>query len=454
MSELPNTIDASVITQKESRLTERGSFGLITIFFGILMMVVLTNTGRILILLLPSFILLIVAREIMDKPILKPEIKINRIISRHRIVEGADIDITLIIKNDSRRKSHILEIRDPLLPEIEIIEGSNLFIISLEPYEETSLSYTIRIHNVGIYAFDSVHFRHRDFLGLRVEEFILLDSLSPGLKQHVSVIPRLEKIEELPMIRSQWMKLYGGYFRSKEIGHDSDFRGIRDFQFGDVLNRVNWKASARTQRLLSNEYNWDKAIFSEVILDTTRSTSPVWIQSLRAAISLSEFLLRARNSVGFTILSEFPEHLDSRVGKRQLLQITNKLLNTFPNEIPDPDIFTRRLLSVTRRFDQKSVIIIISPFIYSPIINYVISLRKRNFNVLAIIPMSLEIQITDIVKNRDYVADAPILHEMTKTQLLIERKKIRNRLKTYDIPFIEWNTQQHFGNYLRHVRRT
>ncbi|MHA1992498.1 MAG: DUF58 domain-containing protein [Candidatus Hodarchaeales archaeon] len=435
------------------QILSQRTIGLVALFFFIIFCSIFLTNGSLIILLLPTFILLISARETLDKNPQGIKISATRELSRSRIVEGEEVEVLITITNNSNQPTYMLELKDKILPELQIINGSNLFLFSLRPYESITLSYSIKFHYIGIYSFDEIFIRHRDFLGLRIYEIRLSQATLPELQKIVSVVPKLEKVESLPTIRTEWMRLYGGYFHSKQVGHDSDFRGIREFQYGDVINRINWKASARKQKLLSNEYNWDKAVHAELILDATITAEPVWANSLRAVISLSEFLLRMRNSVGFSAISEFPRHLDSRIGKRQLMRITNKLLQLNTMVIPHEDILSRRLSVLTKKFSSKAVIIYISPFTNTVTLNYALELSKNGFNVLAIVPMSLEKQHNEIVINRPEIKEFPLIHQMVKTELLLDRLKIRNNLKNSGIHYIEWYPTSHFGSAIRHVRR-
>ena len=449
-----DTIDMTEQSVKSSHapLTDR-PMGIIALFLSLIVLFIYLTNGTLIILLLPTFILMLFSREILNREPIGQSILAERTLSRSRVVEGDELEIHIKITNNSDQSSHTIELRDPILPEVKIIEGTNLFLFSLDPNETITLSYTVKFYFIGTYRFDELYFRHRDFLGLRINEFRLSQLELPSLQKYVSVVPRLEKVESLPAIKTEWMRLYGGYFQSKHIGHDTDFRGIRDFQLGDVMNRVNWKASARKLKLLSNEYNWDKAVYAEIILDATESTAPVWVNSLRAVTSLTEFLLRMRNSVGFSVINEFPEYLESRIGKRQLIRITNKLLALKPTSVSDKDILLRRLSVIINKFDSKAIIIVISPFTYKSTFDYVVKLRKYGFNVLAIVPLSLEKQTEEIIKIRDYVKEFPLIHEMVKTELRLDRLKIRNKLKSLEIPHLEWNTSSHFGSTMQHIRR-
>jgi len=51
---------------------------------------------------------------------------------------------------------------------------------------------------------------------------------------------------------------------------ERDFRGVRGYQRGDDIRRVNWKASAKRDSLLVNEYDPDSDVVLQVIVDTSR----------------------------------------------------------------------------------------------------------------------------------------------------------------------------------------
>lgn len=69
---------------------------------------------------------------------------------------------------------------------------------------------------------------------------------------------------------------------------DGDFRGVREYQRGDDTRRVNWKASAKRDLLLVNEFDPDADVVLQVIADSDsdRHSEESFDVAMRVAASL------------------------------------------------------------------------------------------------------------------------------------------------------------------------
>lgn len=430
-------------------------------FLLVMIAILALHYGSLILFLLPLFILAFIGWNSIDHPFTLSSIKIRREFSQIRVTELDEVEVKLIVTNTGNLKAQIVEIEDIISSEnIEISKGSNLFLISLKPNETITVSYFLKAHFIGVFTFSEVELRYRDFLGLYTIELNLNENNSPGLEKTLYVVPRLEKIVKIPFIKTQWLHLYNGYFTSKQSGHDSDFYGIKKYEYGDVLTRINWKATARWQKILSNEYNWDKSLTTEIIFDSLPSSRVVWINQVRAVISLTDFFVRMRNKLGFTTIATYPYRLKARVGKRQLLEITNYLItsNVDPN-IPSPLIY-ERVVQKASTFDPNAVIFFVSSFMDQIARDYAFTLKKRGFTVIAIIPLALKKQAREIallnkreIESHDKIFFIDeIVQKLIIDYLLLEKNRLRTILKINNIPFIEWDTSKHFGNLLQHIR--
>ena len=387
-------------------------------------------------------------------------LKVERNLSRYRLIEGDDIDISLKIHNNSTFQTHIIELEDQLFQEFEVIKGSNIFMFSLFPNEQIILKYSVKCHQFGKYTFDTINIRHRDFLGITINEFSLDHKSMPLLSHKIAVVPKIEKIETLPVI-SDWLRHYSGIWNSEFLGNDTDFRGIREFVYGDSLRHINWKTTARFQAstkhsLFSNSYNWDRAIDVEIILDATYSIYPVWNSAIRAVTSIAEFLIRTRNKIGLTIIRQYPEYIRPGVGKKQLRIITDKILDVGdPEEYIDHIMMELRFVDVlSKKYKPKSLIIFISPFIDASVLKFPLHLRRRNFNIVAITPMTLTKQEQGVLNdpNIDYNIKTPVLHSLVSFNLMLDQQTINNTLKNNLIQQIEWYTKTTLSTSFVHTK--
>lgn len=75
---------------------------------------------------------------------------------------------------------------------------------------------------------------------------------------------------------------------------DREFRGIREYARGDDVRMMNWKASARRDELLVNEFDPDCSIVLQIILDT--DTSRHDDRSFDVAVSIAASLWESRGT--------------------------------------------------------------------------------------------------------------------------------------------------------------
>ena len=71
-----------------------------------------------------------------------------------------------------------------------------------------------------------------------------------------------------PSLRTSEGLLIDALRRARSVAPtDRDFHGVRGYQRGDDVRRVNWKASARRDSLLVNEYEPDSEVVLQVVVD-------------------------------------------------------------------------------------------------------------------------------------------------------------------------------------------
>jgi len=121
----------------------------------------------------------------------------------------------------------------------------NVRLLSLRPGERRSLNYRIRGMNRGSYRIGPISVRFSDPLG-----FFPVSATIPAeirLIVYPSILPvRIPMNAGLPA---------GTITAANRIYEDpTRFRSVREYVPGDEMRRINWKVSARTGRLHSNEW--------------------------------------------------------------------------------------------------------------------------------------------------------------------------------------------------------
>ncbi len=177
----------------------------------------------------------------------------SRLIARYVIIRRKDsvlrahrfepMEITLIVENRSPLPVAYLNILDE--PNSFFASEPGNFLISLKPGERKILKYPIESQRRGLYSVGPAVIQGSDPLGL-----------FPFRKQANERQTLIVYPEVLPLSLQSLEGLPAGTIRvENRIYEDvTRYRSLREYQPGDALRRVNWKASAKTGQLFVMDY--------------------------------------------------------------------------------------------------------------------------------------------------------------------------------------------------------
>ena len=380
----------------------------------------------------------------INSMIVLKDINIIREFSSLREVEGSEIEVSLEIINNSNYETQLLDIIDSVPESFELDEGTNIFVLNLPKKESITLKYKVKAKEIGIFEFGKISIRQSEFFGFLIHSFTYTFA---DLKQ-IIIAPRVERLEKLP-IYSYWIRFFNGFFISKQFGQDSDFKGIKEYQYGDKLQYINWKASSRFQStqnhtLFSNRFSFDSIVEFELVYDLTFETYSIHIESMRIVATLLEYLLRTKNKVGLTMIKDYPMQIKSKVGSRQYKIIIDELLRNKPDEVLNSPLMIHRILNVSNSFKEKSIIILVSPFTNKFIYPYAQKMKENGYNLIVIQPDAHIKQLTSVNDDEqlsDLSSNNPLLYNLINFDLLAERQITTDKMFDSVIPFLVWDLQ-------------
>ncbi len=408
----------------------------------LLFLLVFMKDAYLSILLIPLFLVLIFMRKRIIISLNVNNIAIKRKFSKLTTIEGGEIEVSLEVSNNSNFDTQLIELVDTIPEQFELIEGTHIFLFDLIKNESIVLKYKVCAKSIGIFEFGNIFIRESDFFGLLINSFNFIIE-NP---EQLIVSPKFERLEKLP-IHSYWLKFFSGVYVSKQFGQDSEFKGLREYHYGDKLQNINWKAtsryqSSRMQSLISNEFSFDSVVEFEIIFDLSYESYITYVESIRVCATIVEYLLRTKNKVGLTIAKEYPEYIKSKIGARQYSIIRDKLLNTKADEEKNTELIIDRLLNISTVYNKKAIILLITPSLNESIINYAGKMKQHNHNILIIQPNAAEKQLTaieDDSKLLDISKSVPLFYNLTTFDILQYKELTADQLLKYGVPVLNWN---------------
>lgn len=366
-------------------------------------------------------------------------------ISNINVFEESKISITLKVTNNGE-KIHFLELYDELSERVVVESGSDYAVVSMKQNETIEFSYELFCPLRGLYHIGPLHVRERDFFGLFYKETIIQDVVE------LTVVPRLEKIGDIA-VQSR-LTPYLGMMQTHRAGVATEFHGVRGYSSGDSYKRINWKAFARWNAPMVNEFELESTTDVIIILDAREKEeingslrkNPLEY-GIRAATNLAANFLRRRDRVGLIVYGTserdftwiYPES-----GNTQLYKLIRGLVQTKAS-----GTFTFQAAintAVGHLLPRKSLIIFISSLDQDPsIATAVETLQAQNFTVLIISPSSLDIEYAAYQGDPEF--------ELAYKILSVRRNTILSQLRMTGAHVVNWNPSIPLALALKEVRQ-
>jgi uncharacterized protein (DUF58 family) len=175
---------------------------------------------------------------------------------------------------------------------------------------------------------------------------------------------------EWQVIRRLEGRLQGNY-RTLLRGHGTDFRDLRDYEWGDDVRHIDWNVTARMDEVFVREFMEDRELTAWFLLDRSRSMAFGSAQRTKESVlcelaaTLGQLLVRGGNRIGAVVydggrLWTIPP----RQGRNQVLALVRELLR--PLHAGGVTDLKKLLDHAGRLVRRRSLIVLISDFISAP----------------------------------------------------------------------------------------
>lgn len=221
-------------------------------------------------------------------------------VSAVRLFEGDRAHVRVTVA--AAEPAPMVEIVSVLPPLIEVADGNNRAVLSVQPGRDAGWSFTFACPARGRFDLGTALIRSWDRSGLTVVES------RHSARKTISVYPSVARIRHVP--RPTRAKFSFGNYVSPRLGDGIEPGEIRPFLAGDRTRHINWRASLRRQQLyvtqFQEERNADIILLLDTLSDTGASPWSTVDASVRAAAALANAYLERKDRVGFV---EFGGHL-------------------------------------------------------------------------------------------------------------------------------------------------
>ncbi len=220
---------------------------------------------------------------------------------------GDKNNVKIIVKNKYKFPIRIVVYDNP--PNQFQLRNLN-FKFFMTPEQVNEVKYSVIPTERGKYIFDDIFTYVSCFLHL-VQRKVIVDA-NAEVSVHPSII-NMKRMELKVFTKSA----SAGIKKIRRLGHNNEFEQIKYYVQGDDFRTINWKATSRTNELMVNQYQDEKAQNVYSIIDKSRSMRMPFNDltlldySINSTLAFSNITLLKGDKVG---LMTFSDKLGAKLG--------------------------------------------------------------------------------------------------------------------------------------------
>jgi uncharacterized protein (DUF58 family) len=242
-----------------------------------------------------------------------------------------------------------------------------------------------------------------------------------------------------------------GAHRSRRPGSGTELAGIRPFQPGDRLRRVNWPVSLRTRELhvVTTRAEEDTGVLLVVDSLADHGTSggvggPASSLDLtvRAASAIAERHVRQGDRVALRVIGRGGEQVRYGAGARHLSRIQDRLATVRTGEVADDESGALQL-----RVTGGAVVVVLSPMLSEQVGTVAATLTRRGVPVLVVDTLPAD-AAPAVAEGTD-----PAVARLAWRMRRLERSVLLDRLASLGCPVVAWRGPGTVDDVLRRLAR-
>ncbi|NCE72615.1 DUF58 domain-containing protein [Odoribacter sp. Z80] len=299
---------------------------------------------------------------------------------------------------------------------------------SLAPEEETQQKYILKPVKRGEYSFGRV----RIFVSTRLA--LIQRRYSFEEKKTVSVYPSFLCMRKYELLAFAGFQTGGGVKRMPLPGVSTSFEQIKPYVQGDDPRAINWKATARSNRLMINTYTAERSQQVYCLIDKGRTMQAPFRgmtmldYAINATLVLSDIVLKKGDRAGLLTFSDKQGTFIKAGNQRLQLNRINEALYSQQTRFLESD-FEQLCATVSRWITTRSLLVLFTNFdTVSGMKRHLPGLKRLAANHLLLVVLFENTEINQALHLKpESMRD--IYFKILVGDFILEKKKIAGELK-------------------------
>lgn len=275
-----------------------------------------------------------------------------------KLSNGDENNIELIINNNYKIATR-LEIIDEIPVQFQIRD----FTIkkSIASKQKAHINYNLKPTQRGEYHFGYLNIYTSSFLNIISKRYVFNN------KAMVPTYPSFKQLKKIELININKNTLQHGLKKVRRIGHSTEFEQIKDYVLGDDLRTVNWKATAKRNQLMVNQFQDEKSQPVYSIIDKGRIMKmpfnglSLLDYAINATLVISNIIIKKNDKAGMLSFSKKIDNLIVAQRRNSQMQLILESLYNVKTDFFESD-FSRLYNNIKQHITQRSLLLIYTNF--------------------------------------------------------------------------------------------
>lgn len=261
--------------------------------------------------------------------------------------------------NNNYLISIYLEIIDEVPEQFQI---RNFKIRESIPSRKTrKIQYHLTPTKRGEYVFGSLNVYACSILNLVAKRFTFNNGAM------VPTYPSFKQLKKFELLNINQNSLEYGLKKVRRLGHTMEFEQIKDYVLGDDLRTINWKATAKKNQLMVNQFQDEKSQPVYSIIDKGRIMKmpfnglSLLDYAINATLVISNIVLKKHDKAGMLSFSKKTENIVVAQRRSSQMQLILESLYNVKTDFFESD-FNRLYANIKRQITHRSLILMYTNF--------------------------------------------------------------------------------------------
>ncbi len=339
---------------------------------------------------------------------------------------GSPLHVQIRLENHSATSTFRGQVCDDVPDGFEFHPEEQDFV--LPPHKRLTVQYRLTPRQRGFAKLEKVYYRLLS--PLRLWQSFSHHPVESGL----SVYPDIKQLADYALLaRTDRLSLIG-VRQTRKIGTDNEFERLRDYSRDDNYRHIDWRSTARRNRLTVRQYQSDQSQRLMIMLDCGRMMTNMHAgyslldRAINASLMLAHVALRQGDSVGMLCFSDrVHAYVPPRAGRTQNNRLLHAVYNQFPRLVESR--YDEAFLYLSNYCRRRSLVVLITNIIdqvnADQIQNYLGNLAGRH------LPLAVVLRDREMFQTADNPAtDGAILYRSAAAaEILCWRHQVLTRLR-------------------------